>query len=153
MKYYNYDIVFQEVPDEVSLAINITNCPNRCKGCHSPHLWLDEGIELDDKELRRLVEKYKGKITCICFMGGDANPKKIEYFSKIVQSCGLKTAWYSGGENIPSDIDCKNFNYIKIGPYIAELGALKSSATNQVFYKISPNGDKEKINYRFRVSN
>ena len=28
LKYANYDIVFQEVPDEVTLAINISNCPN-----------------------------------------------------------------------------------------------------------------------------
>lgn len=25
LKYYNYDIVFQEYPDEVTLAINLTN--------------------------------------------------------------------------------------------------------------------------------
>ena len=38
LKYYNYDIVFQEIPDEVTLAVNLTNCPHRCIGCHSPHL-------------------------------------------------------------------------------------------------------------------
>ena len=27
LKYANFDIVFQEVPDEVTLAINISNCP------------------------------------------------------------------------------------------------------------------------------
>ena len=38
LKYYNYDIVFQEYPDEVTLAINLTMCPNRCVGCHSAYL-------------------------------------------------------------------------------------------------------------------
>lgn len=37
-KYVDYDIVFQEVPGEVSLALNISNCPFKCEGCHSPHL-------------------------------------------------------------------------------------------------------------------
>ena len=31
-------VVFEEIPDEVTLAIEITNCPGMCVGCHSP--WL-----------------------------------------------------------------------------------------------------------------
>ena len=38
LKYANFDVVFQEVPDEVTLAINITNCPNQCPGCHSKNI-------------------------------------------------------------------------------------------------------------------
>lgn len=41
VRYHNFDIVFAEIPDETTLAINITNCPNRCPGCHSPHLQRD----------------------------------------------------------------------------------------------------------------
>ena len=36
LKYVDYDIAFQEIPDEVTLAINLSNCPHRA-GCHSPH--------------------------------------------------------------------------------------------------------------------
>ena len=39
LKYVNTDIVFQEIPDEVTLAVNISNCPCRCPGCHSQYLW------------------------------------------------------------------------------------------------------------------
>ena len=35
LKYVNHDIVFQEFPDEVTLAINLSCCPNGCTGCHS----------------------------------------------------------------------------------------------------------------------
>ena len=28
VRYHNFDIVFAEIPDETTLAINITNCPN-----------------------------------------------------------------------------------------------------------------------------
>ena len=56
VKYYNYDIVFAEIPDETTLALNITNCPNRCRGCHSPHLQKDIGRILDDDELKTLLD-------------------------------------------------------------------------------------------------
>ena len=47
VRFYNYDIVFAEIPDEVSLALNITGCPNRCPGCHSTHLQQNIGDVLD----------------------------------------------------------------------------------------------------------
>ena len=43
-RYINTDIVFQEFPDEVTLAINISECPCRCPGCHSQFLWADRGM-------------------------------------------------------------------------------------------------------------
>ncbi len=75
LKYYNYDIVFQEVPDEVSLAINITNCPVKCRACHSPHLCENIGGELNSKVLSGMVSKYNDDITCVCLMGGDGSMK------------------------------------------------------------------------------
>ena len=55
VRYYNFDIVFAEIPGETTLAINIANCPNRCPGCHSPHLQADAGHVLDAAELRALL--------------------------------------------------------------------------------------------------
>jgi len=135
LKYYNYDIVFQEVPDEVSLAVNITNCPNHCKGCHSLHLWEDIGTELTENELDRLAEIYRGDITCICLMGGDASKSEVESLAHhIKNTLNLKVAWYSGRYDKPLNIN--NFDYLKFGPYIAEKGGLKSPGTNQRFYKV-----------------
>ena len=45
LKYYNAMVVFEEIPDEITLAINITNCPCHCVGCHSKFLWEDVGTE------------------------------------------------------------------------------------------------------------
>ena len=70
LKYVGTQIVFQEVPDEVSLAINLSLCPNHCKGCHSPELWEDIGEELTLKTLEKLIGQNPG-ITCVAFMGGD----------------------------------------------------------------------------------
>ena len=77
IRYYNFDIVFAEIPDEVTLAINITGCPYRCEGCHSPHLREDRGERLDADALAALLERYGNGITCLCFMGGDGDPQGI----------------------------------------------------------------------------
>lgn len=138
LKYYNYDIVFQEVPDEVSLAINITNCPNHCEDCHSPHLWEDEGTVLDENELDRLIALYGGNITCVCLMGGDRERNQVEHLaSHIRNTSNLKIAWYSGRALMPSNDS--DFDYIKLGPYIPKHGSLKSRTTNQKLLKRQAN--------------
>ena len=48
LKCCSYDVVCQEIPDEITLAVNISGCPNRCPGCHSPWLWEDEGEALTE---------------------------------------------------------------------------------------------------------
>ena len=138
LRYTNTDIVFQEIPDEVTLAINISGCPCRCPGCHSPQLWGDVGAELDTRALTALVAPYAGGITAVAFMGGDADPGRINrlamslrrYFPK------LKTAWWSGRARLAPQIDLANFNYIKLGPYLAHLGPLRSPSTNQRLYRV-----------------
>ena len=150
MKYASYDIVFQEVPDEVTLAINISNCPNHCKGCHSPHLQEDKGNTLDENAIDLLLAKYGDAITCVCFMGGDADPKVVESFSCYVRkSAQLKTAWYSGRQQLPEHGNVTNFDYIKLGPYVESLGGLDAPGTNQRFYRIE-NGMLNDQSARFR---
>ena len=34
LRYTDYDIVFREIPDETTLAVNLAGCPNRCPGCN-----------------------------------------------------------------------------------------------------------------------
>ena len=68
LKFFNYDIVFQEIPDEVTLAVNITNCPNRCPGCHSQFLWADIGEVLNEEAVQVIIGEYGDAITCFSFM-------------------------------------------------------------------------------------
>jgi len=142
LKCYSYDIVCQEIPDEISLAVNISCCPNRCPGCHSPWLWEEAGEEMTEDMLTSLISGYSAAITCFCFMGGDAEPSEVERLSKWIKSRWphIKTAWYSGRADLPEGFDVKVLDYLKLGPYIEELGGLKSPDTNQVFYKVSPDG-------------
>ena len=89
VRYYNFDIVFAEIPGETTLAINIANCPNRCPGCHSPHLQADAGHVLDAPELRALLERYGRSVTCVCFMGGDAAPHRIARLAEVFGTAGV----------------------------------------------------------------
>ena len=138
LKYTEAVVGFSEVPGEISLCINISNCPIHCKGCHSPHLWKDIGTELSTKVLSHLIDINDG-ITCVTFMGGDSSPKEVEKLATWVKkTTNLGTCWYSGKDYIiESDItDISAFDYIKIGHYSEAEGGLDSPATNQKFYEI-----------------
>jgi anaerobic ribonucleoside-triphosphate reductase activating protein len=152
LKYANFDIVFQEVPDEVTLAINISNCPNQCVGCHSQYLWKDVGYVLDKESLDELVEKYQSGITCVCFMGGDAEPYDVANLAMYVKNKykNMKTAWYSGKNELPEAFHAETFDYIKTGRYEAALGALDSRTTNQRMIKRLADGRVKDITSRFQ---
>ena len=151
VKYVDTLVSFQEVPDEISLCINISNCPCHCQGCHSAYLAEDIGTELTIEELQKLILNNKG-ITCVCLMGGDSDPTYIEelaMYLKFQAWYPVKVAWYSGRQYIPDEILVGYFDYIKIGPYIPELGGLDSENTNQIMYKIEDDKLID-ITYRFR---
>ena len=98
LKYIDANIVFQEVPDEISLAISITNCPNHCPDCHSKYLWEDTGDELTEEALDSHISKYIDDITCVCFMGGDRDKHEVYRLAGYVHKKypKLKIAWYTG---------------------------------------------------------
>lgn len=187
LKYVNYDIVFQEIPNETTLAINISNCPCHCKGCHSSYLAEDIGEPLTITRIEKLINENKG-ITAICFMGGDNDPKLINHYAGLVRALtttkivdsfiihkevkfpkvtipdetemqwqetvplNIKIGWYSGRATLAEEIDLKNFNYVKLGPYIEECGPLNNPNTNQRLYKVIVEDGEYKltnITYKF----
>lgn len=152
LKFYNYDIVFQEIPDEVTLAVNITHCPIHCPQCHSKFLWEDVGEPFNEESAAIMIGEYKDAITCLSFMGGDNEPQEVNRLAAWIKQTypSLKVAWYSGRQNLSSEIDISHFDYIKLGPYIEEKGGLKSPSTNQRLYKISPKREWDDITFRFR---
>jgi anaerobic ribonucleoside-triphosphate reductase activating protein len=135
MKYVDTLVSFSEIPDEITLCINISNCPNKCEECHSPWLQKNIGIELNNYELYDIINKNSG-ISCVCFMGGDSNPEEINNLAIKIKSKNLKVGWYSGNSEISDKINIKNFDYIKIGPYLKDKGPLSDKNTNQKMYKI-----------------
>lgn len=137
LRYVDTQVTFAEIPDEITLCINISNCPCQCKGCHSPYLAEDIGEILALGSLCNLMEDNNG-VSCVSFMGGDSSPKDVNSLAWVIRKKypKIKVAWYSGKEEIHKDIDLKNFDYIKLGPYIEEFGPLNSETTNQRFYKV-----------------
>lgn len=135
LKYHSTYIGFREIPDEISLCINISNCPNNCEECHSPWLLKDEGTPLTYVELKRLIKKNQG-ISCVCFMGGDREPWEVKRLANlIVEDTDLKTAWYSGKEHLMNLSVNSAFDYVKIGPYNKKYGPLDSKTTNQQLFE------------------
>lgn len=138
LKLSNWDVVMIEVPDEVTLALNLADCPNNCPGCHSPELRMPIGTELTYGILKELIDSNDG-ITCISFMGGDKFPEDINWLAQLVHTeyAGtIKTSWYSGKQDISSKIELRNFDYIKVGPYKSDLGPLNNPKTNQRMFMI-----------------
>lgn len=74
LKYTDTKVCFQEIPDEITLCINLSRCPCHCKNCHSSYLAEDIGDVLTITRIEKLIKANKG-ITAICFMGGDNDPK------------------------------------------------------------------------------
>lgn len=137
LKYVDTMVTFSEIPDEVTLCINISNCPFKCNNCHSPYLREDIGTELDLYELTNLIDKNKG-ITCVCIMGGDSSPLSVDDIAQDIKAYypELKVAWYSGSDYIPKDIYLDNFDFIKIGHYDENKGPINNRNTNQRMYQI-----------------
>lgn len=156
VKYIETFIGLREVPDEICLCINISGCPNHCEGCHSSYLAEDVGTELTFEELEKLIKQNPG-ISCVSLMGGDQDPDYVWTLGLLLESHypNLKSCWYSGRQNMP-DLSPENFfrgipfNFIKLGPYIAEKGPLDKSTTNQQMFEIDKlTGKAENITYKF----
>lgn len=133
MRYTSAQITFQEVPDEITLSFLVNGCPLRCSGCHSADAWNSKnGQILDLNVLESYLEKYKGFITCVCFLGGEWHPKVLIELCTYCQSRGLKTCLYTGYDDVDQALKDK-LTFLKVGRYIASLGGLSSATTNQKF--------------------
>ena len=53
-------VVAEEIPDRVTLAVDISQCRGHCEGCHSPFLREDGGEELSEAIIDALVDDKFG---------------------------------------------------------------------------------------------
>lgn len=151
IKYVNTGVVFQEIPDEVTLSVNISSCPCHCIGCHSEYLWEDIGEPLGPIALDAMLRDYADDITCLCFMGGDSEPGEVNRLAAWTKAHypTLKTAWYSGRPKLAEDIEVRNFDFIKLGPYVEAKGALNKPTTNQRLYAVGKDESLTDITSKF----
>lgn len=142
IKAYTTRICLQEIPDEISLTYFISNCPNNCPGCHSPHLRQDIGVLVKDI-LPKDLQRQLGRASCVLFMGGD-DPAQAQSLLQALQICrahGFKTALYSGFQLSQFNWSLIGYlDYLKVGPYKQECGGLSSHTTNQRLYEITQQG-------------
>lgn len=131
-------VVFQEVPDHISLALSISGCDLGCSGCHSTETWDKEfGSVLTDDVFITMLDKYKGMISNVLFYGGEWEPKRLVQLLDIAHKKGLCTTLYTGREaHEISAILLDRLTFIKTGKYIKKLGGLSSPQTNQRFYVV-----------------
>ena len=139
-------VVLEEIPDRVSLAVDISSCRGNCVGCHSPFLKLDIGEELTAEVIDRLIADNFG-VNCFLFLGEGQDPSALLALAAHVRSKGLLVALYSGREEVEPEF-WDAFDYLKLGPYRPECGPLNKPTTNQRLFKICK-GAREDITYRF----
>lgn len=146
MRYAFTDVVFQEVPDEISLLFFICGCPHRCPGCHSASLWREEqGLELSADVYCAWLDRYQGLVSCILFFGGEWWPDELIQLLKLAQSRGFKTCLYTGLNAVSPELQ-QHLNYLKTGPWMARLGGLDQPGSNQKFISLDTG---EVLNARF----
>lgn len=135
IKYVEYNVVFEEIPDRVTLAFTISNCQNKCKGCHSSFLRGDIGKILNKNTIDEIFDKTIRKCNCVLFLGEGNN--KADLFSLnqyIKEKYNIETAIYSGRDVVEEDL-FNEFDFVKIGSYKEEFGPLNNKNTNQkMFY-------------------
>lgn len=131
MNYSYPQIVMQEIPDEITLALSISGCPVRCSGCHSPFTWNPFYGQLMNKiSLFKLLEKYEGMISCVLFYGGEWEKETLNDLLDEIRQRGLLTALYTGLDTVDDEIATR-LDFVKLGPWIEALGGLDSRNTNQ----------------------
>ena len=152
MKYIYNGILFQEIPDEITIGFTLLGCTRHCKGCHSSKYWdinLDPEIGYTFYVTNIIRDVYSNPMnnaaTTVCFFGGDWNCSSffdvvLDFKYDMYRNSSYhkyKLAWYTGLDEYKAinDITIELFNYIKVGEYNKELGGLRSKTTNQKLFK------------------
>lgn len=135
IKYKDAYVVFEEIPEKISLAINITNCQNNCIGCHSPELRTNSGKELTNEELDKMINENYG-VNCVLFMGeGKDKNRLLDIAIYAKNTYNIDIAVYSGRDEVEEEY-YKVFDYVKVGRYDEKYGPLNKNTTNQRLFKI-----------------
>jgi len=145
---YTYPVVttgvtLTELPDKISLFIEMGQCYNNCKGCHSDHLRC--GVA-DKTSLQSIVytvhnEIYKGA-NAVIIMGGTNNggiteTTLVALLKSVKETCCC-VGLYSGLDKLEDHkMYIPYLDYLKIGSYKEDIGGLATKGTNQILYKIT----------------
>ena len=76
-------VVLEEIPDRVSLAVDISNCRGNCVGCHSPFLREDVGEELTPAVIDALLADNVG-VNCFLVLGEGRDPESLLALAALI---------------------------------------------------------------------
>ena len=139
MFFYDFQVVLQEVPGEISLCFSISGCPLQCEGCHSPYLWKEgSGTRLTSEYFQKRLDQYTGLASCVLFMGGEWHSRALLEHLKHARQQGYRTCLYTGADQVPPEI-LEHLTYIKTGTWNRYLGGLDRKTTNQIFKEVRTN--------------
>lgn len=134
-------ITLQEIPDKISYAIEIGNCMQGCKGCHSGYL---QKASCPYTTLKNLLDKAEEAVkegaNAILLMGGTTNEIPLDDLITVINALAdiAPVCVYSGSDDDDiHDTLCRKsaLTWLKTGSYKQELGGLDSPTTNQRFYR------------------
>lgn len=163
----SYGVSMQEIPDHIAFVINIGNCTQCCRGCHSEDTMSyycgKPPKEVPFKKVLKKASKvHKLGATVCCIMGGTTNYGVTrESLTALINALALifeeGVGLYSGSDSsIDHDIDVAdylpddnhyyyahytNLTYLKIGSYQKALGGLDKPTTNQRYYVKESDGE------------
>lgn len=137
-------ITLNEIPEHIAVAIELGNCKQKCKGCHSPWLSIPlptkQWMELEDV-MRKVNEQVKKGANAIVLMGGTHTGLTTAELVEAVNvlSCYAPIGLYSGltdSAAIHKDLkELSRLKWLKTGGFDMKLGGLASPRTNQRFYE------------------
>lgn len=148
IKFVDTKVVFEEIPDKVTLAVSISECPFHCDGCHSNYLQGNLGNELNEIVIDELLKNNDG-VNCFLFMGDGNDTKRICELAGYIKKNypNIKIAIYSGYDKVKEEY-ISTFDYIKIGKWQKDFGPLNCETTNQRLY-LNENSKLSDITYKF----
>ena len=148
---YSRGVTMNEVPDHLAFSIETGNCKQKCKGCHSPHLWNTVDNPMSIEELEVLADDAINKgANAIVLMGGTTNgipyPHLVRLIDKLSQIAPV--CLYSGSDDYEQDMliaITTRLTWLKTGSYQETKGGLMSAETNQKFLR------KENVNLGYAI--
>lgn len=126
LKVYDSAVVMAEFPDEITLAVNISNCPGYCSHCSEKWLLEDVGDELTSEKIDSLIETHSD-ITVFGLMGGDNDHNDCIRVADYIHGKypKMKVGMYSGRDFLNMDL-AQHLDYYKIGRWIMPEGPVES---------------------------
>jgi len=157
---YNIDFSLTNGLGKPAISIYYSGCdiPVKCKDCHNPELWNKSNVNINYKELHRLVSEYKNfnksAELIVSFMGGDPlaeyNRESTMEVSRRLKEDFPEVVLIVYSWRTPKEIEkewIEHFDFGVLGQF--DIGVLNKgylpASSNQIIYNFKTNTTLESI--------